>query len=67
MNPLLFLLAFLTAIGIFTAGVLVHKYVISEALAIKQHVSDEIAEARAEVAQLRSDLAEFLKSAAAKV
>lgn len=41
-------------------GVLFHKYVISEAQGIKEHVSDEIAEVRA-------DLAEGLKKAAEKI
>ena len=34
----------------FMLGVLFHKYVASEAAAIKAHVTDEIAEVRADVA-----------------
>jgi hypothetical protein len=36
----------------FLAGVLFHKFVISEASAIKEHVTAEIAEVRADVASL---------------
>lgn len=41
----------------FCAGVLFHKYVISEAQSIKEHVSAEIAEVRADVASLLSKTA----------
>jgi hypothetical protein len=44
----------------FAAGVVFHKYVISEADSIKQHVS-------AEVAEVRADVASLLSKAAAKV
>jgi hypothetical protein len=44
----------------FAAGVVVHKYVISEAQSIKQHITDEVAE-------LRADVASLLTKAAAKV
>ena len=44
----------------FAAGVLFHKYVISEAAAIKQHVT-------AEAQQIRSDISGLLAKAAAKV
>lgn len=46
--------------SLFIAGVLFHKYVISEAEALKKHVTDEIAE-------VRVDLAESLKKAAEKL
>jgi hypothetical protein len=36
----------------FLAGVLFHKFVISEAVGIKEHVTAEIAEVRADVASL---------------
>lgn len=36
----------------FAAGVIYQKYVISEAEAIKKHVTDEVAEVRADVASL---------------
>jgi hypothetical protein len=39
------------AVG-FLAGVLFHKFVISEAVGIKEHVTAEIAEVRADVASL---------------
>lgn len=38
----------------FVAGVIVHKYVISEANSIKQHVTAEVAEVRADIASLLS-------------
>lgn len=40
------------AVASFAAGVFFHKYVISEAEAIKQHVTEEVAEVRADVASL---------------
>lgn len=46
--------------GAFIAGVLFHKYVVSEANKIKQHVTDEIHE-------LRADFSEFAHKAAEKV
>jgi hypothetical protein len=36
----------------FVLGVLFHKYIVSESAAIKQHVTDEIAEARADIGAL---------------
>lgn len=57
MNPFIFALVVLAA---FVAGVVFHKYVVSEAASIKQHVTD--AEAR-----IRADVANLLKSAANKV
>ena len=36
----------------FVLGVLFHKYIVSESAAIKQHVTDEVAEIRADVAAL---------------
>jgi hypothetical protein len=39
-------------LGGFGAGVYFQKYVISEAASIKQHVTDEVAELRADVASL---------------
>jgi hypothetical protein len=36
----------------FVLGVLFHKYIVSESAAIKQHVTDEVAEVRADVAAL---------------
>lgn len=44
----------------FAAGVIFHKYVISEANSIKQHVT-------AEVAEVRADIASLLGKAATKV
>lgn len=57
MNPFIFALVVFAA---FVAGVVFHKYVVSEAASIKQHVTD--AEAR-----IRDDVANLLKSAANKV
>lgn len=39
-------------LGGFVAGVAFHKYVLSEAASIKQHVTDEVAEVRGDVASL---------------
>ena len=51
MDPeiLIFALGFLAA---FVGGVVFHKYVVSEATAIKEHVTDEVAEVRADIASL---------------
>lgn len=49
MNPLVFASALPAA---FVAGVVFHKYVVSEALAIKEHVTAEVAEVRADIASL---------------
>jgi hypothetical protein len=51
MDPeiLLFALGFLAA---FVAGVFYHKHVVSEANAIKEHVTAEVAEVRADIASL---------------
>jgi len=46
MNPVAFAIAVPVA---FAAGVIFHKYVISEAEAIKDHVTAEAAEIRADV------------------
>lgn len=42
---------------IFIAGILAHKYVISEAASIKAHVTAEIQEVRADVAELVKKIA----------
>lgn len=42
----------LLPLAAFAAGVIYQKYVISEAEAIKKHVTDEVAEVRADVASL---------------
>jgi hypothetical protein len=39
-------------IAAFVLGIIVHKYAISEAQAVKKHVSDEIAAWRVDVAKL---------------
>jgi hypothetical protein len=57
MSPTAFALAVPAA---FVAGVIFHKYVISEAQAIKQHVTD--AETR-----IRGDISSLLSKVAAKV
>jgi hypothetical protein len=44
-------------IGGFVAGVIFHKYVISEATALKEHVTGEVAAVRADVASLLSKVA----------
>ena len=41
----------------FAAGVIFHKYVISEATSIKQHVTDEVAEVRTDIASLLGEAA----------
>lgn len=51
MNPIAFALAVPAA---FFAGVLVHKYVVSEAQSVKQHISAEIAAWRVDVARLKN-------------
>jgi hypothetical protein len=38
--------------GMFVAGVLFHKYVVSETEKVKAHVTAEVAEVRADVASL---------------
>ena len=61
MDPLDVAYVFAAAVPLsFAAGVLFHKYVGSEAAAIKKHVTDEIAE-------VRVDIADGLKKLAAKV
>ena len=50
-------LIFVGGAALFVAGVLFHKYVISEANAIKEHVTTEIAEVRADVASVLSKVA----------
>lgn len=58
MNPLV---VFAVAIpAAFAAGVIFHKYVVSEAAAIKDHVT-------AEIENLRIDVASVLAKAASKV
>ncbi len=57
MTPIAFAVAVPAA---FAAGVVFAKYVISEANSIKQHVTEE-------VAQIRADLSSLLTKAAAKV
>jgi hypothetical protein len=53
-------LASLAISAAFAAGVVFHKYMISEATAIKDHVT-------AEVAEVRADIASALGNAAKKV
>jgi hypothetical protein len=48
------------ALGAFVAGVIFNKYVISEAAAVKAHVT-------AEVTKVREDVASLLEKAAGKV
>lgn len=50
-------LIFVGGAALFVGGVLFHKYVISEADAIKEHVTTEIAEVRADVASVLSKVA----------
>lgn len=59
MHPSTLLFAVATPAA-FAAGVVFHKYVISEATAIKDHVS-------AEVNKVRGDISSALAKAAAKV
>lgn len=54
MNPIVIIASLLAA---FVAGVVVAKYVISETQSIKEHVTAEIAEMRADVASLLSKAA----------
>lgn len=54
MNPIVIIASLLAA---FVAGVVVAKYVISESQSIKEHVTAEIAEVRADVASLLSKAA----------
>ena len=42
----------LVAVGAFVAGVVFHKYVVSEAASIKQHVTGEVEKLRAEITGL---------------
>ena len=44
----------------FAVGVIFHKYVVSEASAIKQHVTDEVAEVRADLSGLLKRTADRL-------
>jgi hypothetical protein len=57
MYPIAFAIAIPAA---FAAGVVFHKYVISEAEAVKKHVTDEIA-------KVRDELSNALKSVAGKL
>lgn len=57
MNPTVFAVAVPAA---FVAGVIFHKYVVSEAASIKEHVT-------AEVAEVRADVASVLQKAAGKL
>lgn len=46
-------IAFVVAVpAAFVAGVVFHKYIVSEAAAIRDHVSAEVAEVRADLAAL---------------
>lgn len=47
-------LIFIGGGALFSAGVLFHKYVVSEAASIKAHMTAEITAARAEVSSLLS-------------
>jgi hypothetical protein len=47
-------------VGAFVAGVVVHRYVISEATSIKAHTT-------AEIQEVRADLADLVKKLAAKL
>jgi hypothetical protein len=49
--------------AMFMAGVLCHKYVVSEAEKIKAHVTAEVQEVRADAADLRARVSELLKRA----
>lgn len=57
MNLLAFAISVLVA---FLAGIVFHKYVVSEAASIKAHVT-------AEIQEVRFDVAELVKKLAAKV
>jgi hypothetical protein len=52
MDPLLFSIGVGGSFAGFVVGVIFAKSVLSEAASIKQHVSDEVAELRADVASL---------------
>ena len=60
MEPLTIAIFILVPLACFAAGVIFHKYVISEAASIKEHVT-------AEIAEVRADLASLLQKAATKV
>jgi hypothetical protein len=51
MDPILYVFLVVSPLA-FIAGVVFHKYVISEAVAIKAHVTAEVAEVRADIASL---------------
>jgi len=57
MTPTVFAIAVPAA---FVAGVIFHKYVLSEAAAIKAHVTAEVAEVRADIASLLSKASQKL-------
>jgi len=72
MSPTLLAVSFaLAVIAAFIAGVVFHKFVVSEATAIKDHVSDEIAEVRldvtGEITKLRDAVSGALSKTAAKL
>jgi multidrug resistance efflux pump len=51
----------------FLTGVLFHKFVISEAVGIKEHVTAEIAEVRADVADLLEKVSGKVQEVSAKL
>jgi sensor domain CHASE-containing protein len=51
----------------YVAGILTHKYAVSEAEKIKAHVTAEIQEVRGDAADLRARVSELLKRLAEKV
>jgi len=57
----------LAALVSFVGGVVFHKAVISDAQAIKEHVSDEVNLIGAEVASLRGELKSYAEKIAAKI
>jgi hypothetical protein len=64
MNPIVFAVALPAA---FAAGVVFHKYVISEAQAIKQHVTDAETRIRGDIASLLSKAGSDVARVAAKL
>lgn len=56
----LLVLALFVLVGVYVLGILTHKYAISQADAVKAHVT-------AEIQEVRADVAEFAKKVAAKV
>jgi len=71
MGPTTVVVLALVGVAFFVAGVVFHKYVVSEATAIKDHVSDEIAEVRldvsGEISKLREAVSSVLSKTAAKI